>query len=188
MLQSLPKILRHKMSGNFINPTAIIDGIDIKSGDRVLEIGNPLGFFAPALLNRVGYEGRVYVAGPNRDSFGKLSHLSDKKGLRSVLLADLLTGDALNPGAIDVIILTNLLSSTARPDSFCLSIGQYLKVDSEVVLIDWDIKDKKVGPPMEQRVTKEDALKLMHKCGMKFKRVLDLPGYHYGIVFSFKPY
>ena len=102
-------------------------------------------------------------------------------------MADLLTGDGIKPGDIDVIFLTNLLSSTMNPDSFCLSIGQYLKPDSEVVLIDWETKDKHVGPLMEQRVTKEEALKLMHSCGMKFKRVLDLPGYHYGLVFSFKP-
>ena len=187
MLQSLPKYFRHKLSGNFMNPSSVVDGIDIKPGDKVLEIGNPIGFFAPALLNKVEYEGRVYVAGPNRESFGKFSHLSEKKNLRFVLLADLLAGDGIKPGDIDIIFLTNLLSSTMKPDSFCLSIGQYLKPDSEVVLIDWDIKDKQVGPAIEQRVTKEEALKLMHSCGMKFKRVLDLPGYHYGIVFSFKP-
>lgn len=187
MLQSLPKFLRHKLTGGFINPSSIVEGIDIKEGQKVLEIGNPIGYFAPALLNKVGYDGRVFVAGPNRDSFGKLSHLSDKKGLRFVLLADLLTGDGVSPGDIDVVFLTNLLSSTVNPDSFCLSIGQYLKSDSEVILIDWDVKDKKVGPSIEQRVTKEEALKLMHSCGMQFKRILDLPGYHYGLVFSFKP-
>ena len=187
MLQSLPKYLRRKFPETFINPTKVVEGLDIRDGNRVLEIGNPIGFFAPSLLNKVGLEGRVYVAGPNKDSFGKLSHLSEKKGLKYVLLADLLTGDGVNPGDIDLVILTNLLSSTMRPDSFCLSLGQYLKPDSEVVLIDWDIKDKNVGPSMSQRVTKEEALKLMHKCGMKFKRILDLPGYHYGIVFSFKP-
>ncbi|MEI6169669.1 MAG: hypothetical protein WCP56_01580 [Candidatus Saccharibacteria bacterium] len=185
MLQSLPKILSHKASKKFISPTEVVSAIDIRQGNRVLEIGNPLGFFAPALLDKVGYDGRVYVAGPNRDSFGKLSHLGDKKALRFTLLADLLTGDGINPGSIDVIFLTNLLSSTVRPDSFCLSIGQYLKADSEVVLIDWDTKEKNVGPLLEQRVSKEDALKLMHKCGMKFKKVLNLSGYHYGLVFGF---
>ena len=187
MLQSLPKYFRHKFSETFINPSSIVDKIDIEEGNKVLEIGNPIGFFAPALLNKVGLDGKVYVAGPNKESFGKLSHLSDKKGLRFILLADLLTGDGINPGDIDVIFLTNLLSSTMKPDSFCLSIGQYLKPDSEVVLIDWDTKDKHVGPAMNQRVTKEEALQLMHKCGMRFKRILDLPGYHYGLVFSFKP-
>lgn len=186
MLQSLPKGLHRKFVNHFLSPTQIIDSLDIREGNRVLELGLPIGFFAPALLNKVGRLGRVYIAGPSQDSFGKLSHLAKRKNLKFSLLADLLIGDDNIPKDLDLIILTNLLSGTARPDNFCLSIGQYLKPDSEIVLIDWDNKDN-VGPLMEQRVTKEDALRLMHSCGMKFKRILDLPGYHYGLVFSFKP-
>jgi protein-L-isoaspartate O-methyltransferase len=60
MLQSLPKFLRHKLSGSFINPSSIVEGIDIKEGQKVLEIGNPFGYFAPALLNKVGHDGFVW--------------------------------------------------------------------------------------------------------------------------------
>jgi hypothetical protein len=186
MLQAFPKGLRHRIANYFLNPSKVIEDIDIRSGDNILEIGNPIGFFAPSLLNKVGMEGKVYVAGPNDDSFGKLSHLADRKELKFILLKDLITGDGIKPGDISTVILTNLLSSSAKPDTFCLSIGQFLRPGSEVILIDWDNKFKEVGPSMSQRVTKEQALKLMHKCGMRFKRILELPGYHYGLVFSFE--
>jgi hypothetical protein len=186
MLQALPKRLRTKIASRFLNPTRLINDLDIRPGSNVLEIGLPIGFFAPALLNKVGDEGLVYVAGPNQDSFGKLSHLKSRKNLQPRLLADILTGEAIPTGEIDTVILTNLLSSTIKPDSFCLAIGQFMNANSEIILIDWDNKDKNVGPLMERRVTKEDALKLMHSCGMRFKRVLNLPGYHYGMVFSFE--
>lgn len=182
---ALPKRLRTKIASRFLNPARIVNGLDIRQGNKVLEIGLPIGFFAPALLNKVGIDGAVYVAGPSKDSFGKLSHLKERKNLRPILLADILTGEGAPAGEIDVVVLTNLLSSTIKPDSFCLAIGQYMKADSEIILIDWDSKDKSVGPLLERRVTKEDALKLMHSCGMRFKRVLNLPGYHYGMVFSF---
>ena len=182
---ALPKKLRSKIASKFLNPSKLVNELDIRQGDNVLEIGLPLGFFAPSVLNKIGLEGSVYVAGPSQDSFGKLSHLQDRKNLKPVLLADVLTGNGIPIGEIDLVILTNLLSSTMKPDSFCLSIGQYLKPDSEIILIDWDSKDQNVGPLLERRVTKEDALKLMHSCGMRFQRILNLPGYHYGMVFSF---
>jgi hypothetical protein len=185
MMLALPKRLRTKIASRFLNPSKLVNELDIRQGNKVLEIGLPLGFFAPALLNKVGIEGSVYVAGPSKDSFGKLSHLQERKNLQPVLLADILTGSGIPLGEIDLVILTNLLSSTIKPDSFCLAIGQYLKPDSEIILIDWDSKEKNVGPLLERRVTKEDALKLMHSCGMRFKRILNLPGYHYGMVFSF---
>ena len=186
MLQALPKRLRTKVASKFLNPSRLVNDLDIRHGDKILEIGLPVGFFAPALLNKVGDEGAVFVAGPNTDSFGRLAHLSERKYLNFCLLADVLSGGAMPPGEIDLIILTNLLSSTAKPDSFCLSIGQYLKPESEIILIDWETSDRNVGPIMERRVTKEDALKLMHACGMRFKRLLELPGYHYGMVFGFE--
>lgn len=186
MLQSLPKGIRHKLSNHFLNPSTVVEDLDIREGSKALEIGLPIGFFAPALLNKVGAEGMVYVAGPNHESFDKLGHLAVRKNLAFKLLADLLTGGTIPEGEIDTVVLTNLLSNTLKPDSFCLAIGQYLKPDSEIVLIDWDNKIKNVGPRMESRVTKEDALRLMHSCGMQFKRILQLPGYHYGMVFSFK--
>lgn len=186
MLQSLPKGIRHRISSHFLDPSKVVGDLDIRTGNKVLEIGLPIGFFAPALLNRVGPDGMVYVAGPNQESFDKLGHLAEQKNLAFKLLADLLTGGTIPEGEIDLVVLTNLLSNTLKPDSFCLAIGQYLKVDSEIVLIDWDNKIKNVGPSMERRVTKEDALRLMHSCGMQFKRILQLPGYHYGMVFSFK--
>ena len=185
MLQAFPKKLHSRIASRFLNPTAVVDSLDVRIGHIVVEIGLPIGFFAPALLNKVGEEGGVFVAGPSTDSFGKLSHLADRKNLEFRLLADVLTGGAIPNGSIDTAILTNLLSSTIKPDSFCMAIGQYLKPDSEIVLIDWDSKIANVGPSMERRVSKEDALRLMNSCGMSFKRILDLPGYHYGMVFSF---
>ncbi len=186
MLQALPKKFRSQFAHHFLNPTTVLEDLDIRPGQQVLEIGMPIGFFAPALLKKVTHQGLVFVAGPNQQSFEKLNHLSTNKNLSFKLLADILTGEAFQPGQIDTVILTNLLSNTVKPDTFCMAIGQYLKPDSEIVLIDWDSKDKAVGPTMERRVTQEDALRLMHRCGMNFKRMLHLSGYHYGLVFSFK--
>ena len=187
MLQALPKKFRSKVANYFMSPSRVIDGLDIRPGSNVLELGMPIGLFAPSLLKKVLPNGTVYIAGPNDESFEKFSQYSNNKNIKFELLADLISGGTIPPGTIDTILLTNLLSNTLQPDSFCLALGQYLKADSEIVLIDWDSKFQSVGPKMERRVTKEDALKLMNSCGMIFKRILNLPGYHYGMVFSFKP-
>ena len=62
MLQSLPKGIRHRISSHFLDPSTVVGDLDIRTGNKVLEIGLPIGFFAPALLNRVGPDGMVYVA------------------------------------------------------------------------------------------------------------------------------
>lgn len=184
MLQALPKRLRTKTVNKFLNPTRVVESLDIRRGDSILEVGVPVGFFAPALLNKVGVEGTVYVAGPHEESLSRLTHLAEKRGLVLCKLSDVLSDTTNDLAGVDVIILTNLLSNTLEPAPFCLAIGKYLHSESEVILIDWNTEDKNVGPAMERRVSKEDALKLMHNCGLHFKRILHLPGYHYGIVFG----
>ncbi|MBI2798361.1 hypothetical protein HYX70_03645 [Candidatus Saccharibacteria bacterium] len=185
MLQALPKKILKRISHHFYSPTEILAEINVRAGANVLEIGLPVGFFATALLGKVGDQGRVYITGPNQESLEKLAHLTARENFHPVMLADVLAGHGLAQNSIDLVILTNLLSKSYHPDKFCLSLGQYLKPDSEVVLIDWDAtQTKHVGPVAERRVSREDALKLLTACGMQFKRVLNIPGYHYGLVFG----
>lgn len=185
--RSLPKKVLGRISKSFIGPSVFLDQLDMGNGDRVLEMGLPIGFFAAAALNKVGDKGEVYVSGPTHESLERLSHLSNHySNLKKTLLADVLMGRAAPHHSIDWVILTNLLSNSYHPDEFCLSIGQYLKPDSRIVLIDWDSSDPTVGPIEEQRVSKENAIKLLSSCGMVFLHVLRAPGYHYGLVFGFK--
>lgn len=184
--RSLPKKVLDRISKGFMSPSVFLDQLDIGLGDRVLEMGLPIGFFAPASLAKVGENGEAYVSGPTHESLERIGHLATKhKNLKTTLLADVLMGKAAPPHSIDWVILTNLLSNSYHPDQFCLSIGQYLKPDSRIVLIDWDATDPNVGPINEQRVSKEQAIKLLSGCGMNFLRVLQAPGYHYGLVFGF---
>lgn len=183
--RSLPKKVLDRISKSFMSPSLFLDQLDIGSGNCVLEIGLPIGFFAPAALNRVGEGGEVYVTGPNHESLSRIGHLAKRhQNLKTALLADVLMGQAAPHHSIDWIILTNLLSNSYHPDQFCLAIGQYLKPDSRIVLIDWDSTDPQVGPVSEQRVSKEQAIKLLASCGMRFLHVLQAPGYHYGLVFG----
>jgi len=185
--RSLPRQVLNRISKGFIAPSVFLDQLDLGSGERVLEIGLPIGFFAPAALDKVGESGEVYVSGPTHESLERIGHLSrTHPNLKTTLLADVLMGKAAPPHSIDWVILTNLLSNSYHPDQFCLSIGQYLKPDSRIALIDWDSSDPSVGPIDEQRVSKEQAIKLLNQCGMAFLHVLRAPGYHYGLVFGFR--
>ena len=123
------------------------------------------------------------MAGPNQDSFDRIGHLSDSRQLEKVLLADVLLGRAFEHHAVDWVILTNLLSSSVHPDHFCMSLDNYLKPTSQVILLDWETQPV-AGPEASRRVSREAAVRLLTSCGMEFTRALKTPGYHYGLVFK----
>jgi len=183
MLSALPQKILHRISNKFVSPQALLAEIGVQPGQSILELGSPIGFFAHAALEAVGPQGSVYAAGPTPESLESLDHFKHRENFRPVLLRDIVQGKTVPLHAIDVVILTNLLSNAIHPGDFCISIVQYLKPGSEVVLMDWDSQDESVGPSKSQRVTREAAIKLLSQCGLEFTRVLKTPGYHYGVVF-----
>lgn len=184
-LKKLPTRVRSRVSQHLISPRAVLSELDIREGDTILELGIPTGFFAQTALQAVGEPGRVIIAGPHVDSFDRIAHLQSHRQLETVLLADVLLGRAFDHHSVDWVILTNLLSSSVYPDHFCISLGNYLKPTSHVVLLDWDA-DPQAGPSAGQRVSRERAIRMLTDCGMTFVRSLKTPGSHYGLVFAMK--
>ena len=185
-LKKLPKHINARVNGHLLSPSEVLQELGISEGDTLLELGNPVGFFAPAAVTLVGTPGRVLVAGPNEDSFDRIGHLVEQRMVEPILLADVLLGRAFDHHSVDLVLLTNLLSSSLHPNQFCLSLGGYLKSDARIVLIDWEVNTG-VGPEHERKVSREDAIRMLSSCGWKFESTLHTPGYHYGLVFRNKP-
>ena len=184
-LKKLPSRVRTRLSHHLVSPAIVLRDLHVGEGDVVLELGNPIGFFAPAALRTVGAPGKVVVAGANRESLSRVDYLKRNDNFETALLADVLLGKAMQRGSVDWFLLTNLLSSSLNPDHFCLSVGQYARPGARIVLLDWEAKPG-AGPTRERRVTKEDAISLLKSCGMEFEKKLDTPGYQYALVFRFR--
>lgn len=181
--RKLPTNLRTSLSHHLLSPRTILSELKVEEGDTILELGNPVGFFAAAGLTAVGKPGRFIVAGPNEESFDRIAHLKHHPQLEEVLLAEVLMNRAFDHHSADWIILTNVLSSSLYPDQFCLSIGSYLKPDGKVVLLDWKA-DQAAGPEAQRRIDSEQAIRLLTDCGLVFETTLKTPGSHYGLVFK----
>ncbi|MBP9827290.1 hypothetical protein KBC99_02300 [Candidatus Saccharibacteria bacterium] len=184
-LKKLPHRVRNRLSHHLISPREILTDLGLAEGDAVLELGNPIGFFAGAALEIVGDPGRVVVAGPNNESLERIEHLTHRRQLETTLLADVLLGRAFEHHSVDWVILTNLLSSSLHPDQFCLAINQYIRSHGHVLVLDWDTTSQ-AGPLSERRVNREAAIRMLGNCGLEFERSIPTPGYHYGLVFTVK--
>lgn len=184
-LRKLPSRVRTRLSHHLVSPAVVVRDLDINEGDVVLELGNPIGFFAAAALRAVGAPGKVVVAGANRESLSRVDYLQRYDNFETTLLADVLLGKALPHASVDWFLLTNLLSSSLNPDHFCLSVGQYARPGARAVLLDWE-SSSQAGPTRERRVTKEQAITLLSSCGLEFEKKLATPGYQYALVFRFR--
>ena len=183
MLLNLPKRIIARMSGAVMRPESIISQLELSSTSRVLELGRPIGFFAHALHNVIGDQGLILIAGPNNESLEKLHDEIEHVHTKTTSLSDVLGGRAAPERSLDLILLTNLLSSVAKAENFCLSIDRYLKPSGKIVVIDWQDTPGS-APTSDQIVSRESAISLLQSCNLTFERMLNASGYHYGLVFS----
>ncbi len=182
-LKKLPRRVRTRLSHHLVSPTAMIRELGVGEGDVILELGNPVGFFASAALELVGQPGKVIVAAASDEALERVGHLGHVRQLETTLLADVLLGRALEHGSVDWVLLTNVLSSSLNPDHFCIAVTQYVRPKGKVVILDWQIRPS-AGPLEDRRVSREQAIRMMTACGLKFVRALHTPGYQYGLVFE----
>ncbi|MFO0955620.1 MAG: hypothetical protein U0526_03775 [Candidatus Saccharibacteria bacterium] len=182
-LKKLPRRVRTRLSHHLVSPTAVFSLLGVEEGQTVLELGNPVGFFAAAALKAVGKPGKVIVAGANDDALERVGHLGHHPQLETTLLADVLLGRAFDHKSVDWVLLTNVLSSSLNPDHFCIAVTQYVRPGGYVVLLDWQ-ELTAAGPQADRRVSREQAIRLMAGCGLKFHHALATPGYQYALVFE----
>lgn len=181
----LPDSLKKRSGKGFLSPSILIKEIDIFSGQNILEIGRPIGFFAPAILEALSGDGKLFVGAPARESFEKMHHLfSHYNNLEQILLSEILVGK-LEDNSIDTVIFTNLFSNTKYIHNFCESLGQIVKPNSELIVFDWDPKHPSVGVDPESKHYKHELVNLLGKYGLSLSRELNVPGYHFGLVFRF---
>ncbi|MEW5822274.1 MAG: methyltransferase domain-containing protein [Cyanobacteriota bacterium] len=117
---------------------------------------------------------------------------TEKAALRGITNIDLIQGDITNKTVlkaigkykqkIDYISLFNILHCE-EPVDLLKTIYDILNIAGRIGIIHWNYTKTPRGPSMEIRPKPEDIIKWAIKAGFDFEEQVDLPPYHYGLVF-----
>ena len=72
------------------------------------------------------------------------------------------------------------------------AVASALKTDGYFVLGNWHKRPREetpilgepLGPKTELRMSPEEAIKLVERAGLTFTKIVEVPPYHYGVVFQ----
>jgi len=142
-------------------PGATLRALGVESGQSVVEIGAGNGYFAlPAA--RITAPAPVYALDIDEDLLAELAHLADKQGIDDT-------------------------------DQFVAAVAECLADGGESVVVNWVDRPREEttvggetrGPPTELRLSPEETTAAV-TAGTAFEldRELELPPYHYGLVFE----
>jgi ubiquinone/menaquinone biosynthesis C-methylase UbiE len=108
---------------------------------------------------------------------------------------DLVTGDAydiaaLCPQPVDFVFLANAFHGVPDHERLVRSVLNALKPSGQFAIVNWHQRPREQttvlgeprGPKTELRMSPEQTIKAGESGGLKFKELVDVPPYHYGVV------
>lgn len=159
--------MSHRFNGDFsrleskerkkiLPPTRILEMMSLQRGDTLLDFGCGIGYFSIPALDVVGENGRVIAVDVSKEMLQELRRRAGQRKNLFIVHADSLAGLTA-----DIILLSMVLHEVDNPKEFLKTCCAALRPSGRVVVIDWQkIDTGSLGPPVEERLAKEEVLRL----------------------------
>ncbi|WP_265108961.1 class I SAM-dependent methyltransferase [Halosolutus halophilus] len=175
-------------------PGETLRRLGVAAGDSLVEIGSGNGYFAlPAA--RITDPAPVYALDLDETLLAELETIADQQRIENVVPV---RGDARSlashlPEPMDVCLLANAFHGIEDPTAFVEQVCTALETAGSFVVINWlplprtetTVAGDPRGPPTELRLSPAETRTLVDDAAdFDRTRRVDLPPYHYGLVFE----
>ena len=173
-------------SGGFMNPDKIVEELAVRSGMFVADFGCGAGYFTIPIAKIVKNSGKIYAVDVLTEALENVSSKAKLYGLLNIetVRANIETvgGSKIEEASVDLVILANVLFQCNDYDSVLTEAKRILKINGNIVIIDWIPNKIQLGPKFEHCLSEEDMKKLSIKNGLKIVRRIDAGNQHYGML------
>lgn len=167
---------RHQL----LDPEAFLEQVGVRAGMRVADLGAGPGFFTLPLARRVGERGHVYA-------------LDVAPGMIDVLRARGLPPNVealpseesrlpLPDSSVDLELLAFVLHEVHEPPAFLAEARRVLRPGGELVVLEWVPQEEEQGPPLHERLTREQSTALLAAGGFQVVGRGDANRSHYYLI------
>ena len=145
----------------------------------ILEIGAGTGFYTVEFAKRGPEELKIIACDILKDLLKWLfSHISKdlKKKILPVLISDLLP---IKEGSVDLVFMGNLHHELDDRIYFLKKVKKTLKEGGTIAILDWKDVESPIGPPLKERLKKENIEKDLKKANFFQITYFDIFPYHH---------
>ena len=175
-------------SGDFLDPEAVVDRLDIHPGMRIADFGSGSGYLTILFAQRVGDLGMVtgidIMEAPLETLRSKASQLNlqNVRTIRGNL--EVRGGSGLSDESQDMVVLANILFQNEDKAGIIRETKRVLKPEGILVVIDWKKNGASFGPPNEYRTDPQAMNSIVTEQNFVFQKEIDAGNYHYGFIFK----
>ncbi len=169
--------------------TILIKQAELKEGMKVADLGSGNGFNSMAAAKIVGGRGQIYAVDVLKtalatvDTEARHHQLTNIKTVWSDL--EIYGATKIPDGSLDMVLVVHTLFQVKNIPEFMRETLRLLKPSGTVVVIDWEAVESQIGPPVDHRISEDDAKqKLATVAGLKEVGGFSPGQYHYGILYK----
>lgn len=140
--------------------------VEVRAGDRVLDIGCGPGVFTVPLGRAVGATGQVFAADVQPEMVEACERRVEALGLANVAVGRSEENSIpLPPASVDLVFACQLLHELEDPAAFLAELRRVLRPTGRLAAIEWEKLETGVGPPVEHRLTPADSRAVLESNG-----------------------
>ena len=171
------------------DPAGVLAKVGIGPGMDVIDLCSGDGWFTLQIARLARHVAAIDI---NPVLLEVARHRLTESGVSNY---DLVTGDAydiaaLCPQPVDFVFLANAFHGVPDHERLVRSVLNALKPSGQFAIVNWHQRPREQttvlgeprGPKTELRMSPEQTIKAGESGGLKFKELVDVPPYHYGVV------
>lgn len=163
-------------------PDEVVSALGVQPGDTVADVGAGPGYFSLRLARAVGPLGTVYAVEVVPEIVAALRERLDRAGVGNVAPILALDGEPLLPAACDLVLVVDTFHHFADGAAYLRSLAARLKPGGRMAIVDFHERETPVGPPLEERVSREDLLRAAREAGLALAEEKTFLPYQYFVV------
>ena len=174
------------------DPAGTLGTLGVDAGTDLADVGCGDGHFAIPAAELVE-PGTVYAVDVDGTMLDEIEARAVERGIENLRTV---SGDArelasLLPEQVDVVLVANTFHGVAAPTAFAEQVYRSLRPGGRFVIVNWrdappgdtPVAGEPRGPPADLRMTTSETCSVVAPAGFEVDREVDLPPYHYGLVF-----
>lgn len=83
--------------------------------------------------------------------------------------------------SIKYVLTSNVIHEVQEKIKYLKEIRRVLKEDGHFLIIEWDKREMEMGPPVHERISKEEMIDLCRHSGFREAKIIDISQNHYGL-------
>ena len=147
-------------------PEKLVEHLQIRSGQRVADLGAGTGYLLPHLSPAVGDTGAVLAIDTEPSLVEHLRARSEKTGLANVtpILASA-NNPRIPPSSVDLVLILDTYHHIGDRVRYVRDLKSSLRPGGRIAIIDWRKRELPVGPPPDHKLSRDHVVAEMTEAG-----------------------